>query len=164
MVHFVHRVLLYIHHHYPTVINLTAPELPEPWGVKRSSVGVPVEKGDDSVLMSAAEVAFFVQDVDRYPADTVIHILLVIGFNDPAVVSIVYKIFTDLRHEGHTHDEYWYHSVPHSGIFGSASWPEILAYSQVQPLTGLIALYVNTYHQNGSKHPLTVAPPSPDWS
>jgi hypothetical protein len=107
-------------------------------------------------------VAFFVQDLDRFPTDIVIDILMVIGFDDPAVVSIVDKIFSGLPYEGHTLDEYRYDSVPHPGVFGSASWPEILAYSQIQPLTGPTALYVNTYLQNGNKHPLTVPPPYPD--
>jgi hypothetical protein len=162
MAHFVRRVLLYLHHHYPTVIDLPAPELPELRGVKRSPTGMPVSKEKDSVVMDAAEVAFFVQDLDRFPANTVIDILLVIGFDDPAVVSIVDKIFSELPHEGHILDEYQYESVPHPGVFGSASWPEILAYSQIQPLTGPTALYVNAYLQNGNKHPLNVAPPYPD--
>jgi hypothetical protein len=136
MAHFVRRVLLYLHHHYPTVIDLPAPELPELRGVKRSPTGMPVNKEKDSVVMDAAEVAFFVQDLDRFPANTVIDILLVIGFDDPAVVSIVDKIFSELPHEGHTIDKYQYASVPHPGVFGSASWPEILAYSQIQPLIG----------------------------
>jgi hypothetical protein len=131
MAHFVRRVLLYLHHHYPTVIDLPAPELPELRGVKRYPTGVPVNKEKDSVVVDAAEVAFFVQDLDRFPVDTVIDILLVIGFNDPAVVSIVDKMFSELPHEGHTLNEYRYESIPHPGVFGSASWPEILAY----PLT-----------------------------
>jgi hypothetical protein len=153
MAHFVCR------HHYPTVIDLPAPELPEPWGVMRYRTGMPVGKEKDPVVMDSAEVAFFVQDMDRFPADTVIDILLVIGFNDPAVVD---KGFSELPHEGHTLNEYRYDSIPHPGVFGSASWPEILAYSQIQQLTGPTALYVNTYLQNGNKHPLTVAPPYPD--
>jgi hypothetical protein len=88
MAHFVCRVLLYLHHHYPTVIDLPAPELPEPRGVKRNPTGMPIGKEKDSVVMDAAKVAFFVQDLDRFPADTVIDILLVIGFDDPAIVSI----------------------------------------------------------------------------
>jgi hypothetical protein len=162
MAHFVRRILLYLHHHYPTVIDLPAPELPAPRGVKRSSTGIPIGKDDDSVVANAVEVAFFVQDLDRFPADIVIDILMEIGFDDPAVISIVDKIFSVLPCEGHTLDEYRYDSVPHPGVFGSASWPEILAYSQIQPLTGPTALYVNTYLQNGNKHPLTVPPPYPD--
>jgi hypothetical protein len=49
MAHFVRHVLLYLHHHYPTVINLPAPELPELRGVKRSPTGMPVNKEKDSV-------------------------------------------------------------------------------------------------------------------
>jgi hypothetical protein len=162
MAHFVCCVLLYLHQHYSTVISLPVPELPAPRGVKRSSTGMLVSKEDESVVASAVEVAFFIQDLDQFPADIVINILMVIGFNDPAVVSIVDKIFSGLPHDGHTLNEYRYDSVLHPGVFASASWPEILAYSQIQPLTGPTALYVNTYLQNVNKHPLTVDPPYPD--
>jgi hypothetical protein len=162
MAHFVRCVLLYLHHHYPTVIHLPAPELPTPRGVKRSFTGVPISKEDGSTLACAAEVAFFVQDLDQFPANIVIDILMEFGFDDTAVVSIVDKMFSELPYNGHTLDEYRYDSVPYPGVFGRASWPKILAYSQIQPLTGPTALYVNAYLQNGNKHPLNVAPPYPD--
>jgi hypothetical protein len=136
MAHFVRCVLLYLHHHYPTVIHLPAPELPTPRGVKRSFTGVPISKEDGSTLACAAEVAFFVQDLDRFPANIVMDIFMAIRFDDPAIVSIVDKIFSKLPYDGNTLNEYRYDSVPYPGVFGSASWPEILAYSQIQPMTG----------------------------